>query len=184
MKTFDEIFVQVYVRDQPFEPFHFYPLGRRCSKICTEATRVSIHSSHESNLTTGVTTEVRCNKGHHWLQKKTVADVVEALVGAFIVDSGFKAAIAFLKWIGIPVDFKDSHVADICASSAIFTALSDQIDIPTLESLLGYQFHHKGLLLQAFLHPSYHNNYGGCYQVNTTRHNLNLFLACNSIFLP
>lgn len=156
--------LHVYIRDQPFEPFHFYPFGRRCSIICTENTRTTIHSSHASNLTTGVTTEVRCNKGHHWLQKKTVADIVEALVGAFIVDSGFKAAIAFLKWIGIPVDFKDSHVADICASSAIFTALSDQIDIPTLENLLGYRFQHKGLLLQAFLHPSYHNNYGGCYQ--------------------
>ncbi|KAL4589871.1 hypothetical protein LXL04_002782 [Taraxacum kok-saghyz] len=157
--------LHVYVRDQPFEPFHFYPFGRRCSTICTERTRVTIHSSHESNLKTGfLTTEVRCNKGHHWLQKKTVADVVEALVGAFIVDSGFKAAIAFLKWIGIPVDFKDSHVANICASSAIFTALNDEIDIPTLENLLGYTFQHKGLLLQAFLHPSYHNNYGGCYQ--------------------
>ncbi|KAI3524344.1 hypothetical protein L1887_02997 [Cichorium endivia] len=156
--------LHVYIRDQPFEPFHFYPFGRRCSVTCTENTRVSIHSSHESNLTTGVITEVRCNKGHHWLQKKTVADIVEALVGAFIVDSGFKAAIAFLKWIGIPVAFKDSHVADICASSSIFTNLSDQIDIPTLENLLGYQFQHKGLLLQAFLHPSYHNNYGGCYQ--------------------
>ncbi|KAJ9557988.1 hypothetical protein OSB04_012602 [Centaurea solstitialis] len=158
------ICVEVYVRDQPFEPCHFYPFGRRCSVLCTDSTRVAIHSSHESNLKTGENTEVRCHKGHHWLQKKTVADVVEALVGAFIVDSGFKAAIAFLKWIGIPVDFKDSDVAKICHSSKIFTNLSDQIDIPALEKLLGYQFHHKGLLLQAFLHPSYHNNFGGCYQ--------------------
>ncbi|XP_024979353.1 dicer-like protein 4 isoform X2 [Cynara cardunculus var. scolymus] len=156
--------LHVYVRDQSFEPSHFYPFGRRCSVRCTDSTQVEIHSSHESNLKTGENTEVRCDKGHHWLQKKTVADVVEALVGAFIVDSGFKAAIAFLKWIGIQVDFKDSHVAKICHSSKIFTALSAQIDIPALENLLGYQFHHKGLLLQAFLHPSYHNNYGGCYQ--------------------
>lgn len=156
--------LHVYVRDQPFEPSHFYPFGRRCSMICTDSTRVEIHSSHESNLKTGENTQVRCDKGHHWLQKKTVADVVEALVGAFIVDSGFKAAIAFLKSVGIQVDFKDSDVANICHSSKIFTPLGAQIDIPALENLLGYRFHHKGLLLQAFLHPSYHNNYGGCYQ--------------------
>ncbi|KAK1414006.1 hypothetical protein QVD17_29743 [Tagetes erecta] len=156
--------LHIYIRDQPFEPSHFYPFGRRCSVLCTESTQVEIHSSQDSNLKMGTNTEVRCNKGHHWLQKKTVADIVEALVGAFLVDGGFKAAIAFLKWIGIPVDFKDSDVADICASSRIFTALSGLVDISALENLLGYQFQHKGLLLQALLHPSYHNNYGGCYQ--------------------
>lgn len=132
---------------------------------CTDSTKFNIHSSHESNLKTGENTDVICDKGHHWLQKKTVADIVEALVGAFLVDSGFKAAIAFLRWIGIPVDYKDSHVANICASSEIFAPLNAHIDIPTLEDLLGYRFNHKGLLLEAFLHPSYHKNYGGCYQV-------------------
>ncbi|PWA74613.1 dicer-like 4 [Artemisia annua] len=156
--------LQVYIRDQPFEPSHFYPFGRRCPVTCTDSTKFNIHSSHESNLKTGENTDVICDKGHHWLQKKTVADIVEALVGAFLVDSGFKAAIAFLRWIGIPVDYKDSHVANICASSEIFAPLNAHIDIPTLEDLLGYRFNHKGLLLEAFLHPSYHKNYGGCYQ--------------------
>lgn len=61
--------------------------------------------------------EVRCSKGHHWLHNKTVSDVVEALIGAFLVDSGFKAAIAFLRWIGIKVDFDDSQVINICQAS-------------------------------------------------------------------
>ncbi|KAK9060685.1 hypothetical protein SSX86_021391 [Deinandra increscens subsp. villosa] len=156
--------LHVYIRDQPFEPSSFYPYGRRCSKICNDSTKVTIHSSHESNLKTGENTEVRCNKGHHWLQKKTIADIVEALVGAFLVDSGFKAAIAFLNWIGIPVNFAHSHVTDICAASRTFTSLSGLIDISALEDRLGYEFQHKGLLLQALLHPSYHNNHGGCYQ--------------------
>ncbi|XP_076937243.1 dicer-like protein 4 [Bidens hawaiensis] len=156
--------LHVYIRDQPFESCHFYPFGRRCSVICTSGTQVQIHSSHESNLKTGENTEVRCNKGHHWLQKKTIADIVEALVGAFLVDSGFKAAIAFLKWLGIPVDFQHSQVAAICASSRVFSPLSGLIDISALENRLGYRFQNKGLLLQALLHPSYHNNYGGCYQ--------------------
>ncbi|PWA71408.1 autophagy-related protein 18a [Artemisia annua] len=108
---------------------------------------------------------IRCDKGHHWLQKKIVADIVEALVGAFLVDNGLKAAIAFLRWIGIPVDFKDSHVANICALSEIFTPLNAHIHIPTLEDLFRYRFNHKGLLLQEFLHPFYHKNYGGCYKI-------------------
>ncbi|KAL8242948.1 hypothetical protein R6Q59_013250 [Mikania micrantha] len=156
--------LHVYIRDQPFEPTHFFPFGRSCSVICDDCTKVKIHSSHDSNLQTGADTEVRCNKGHHWLQKKTIADFVEALVGAFLVDSGFKAAIEFLQWIGMPVDYKHSHVADICAASRTFTALSGLIDLSALENRLGYQFQYKGLLLQALLHPSYNNNYGGCYQ--------------------
>lgn len=122
----------------------------------------------------GSNIEVRCNKSHHWLHKKTIADVVEALVGAFIVDSGFKAAAAFLKWVGIQVDFEASQVSDICSASRNFKPLSGQVDITALENLLGYQFLHKGLLVQAFVHPSYNHPWGGCYQVKDM--NLNLYL--------
>lgn len=111
--------------------------------------------------------EVRCNKSHHWLHKKTIADVVEALVGAFIVDSGFKAATAFLNWIGIQVNFEASRVSDICSASTIYMPLAAQIDLAALEKSVGYQFVNKGLLLQAFVHPSYNNHCGGCYQVCT-----------------
>lgn len=111
------------------------------------------------------TAEVRCSKCHHWLHKKTIADVVEALVGAFIVDSGFKAATVFLKWIGIQVDFEAFQVINACISSTSYMQLASSTDVPALENLLGYQFLHKGLLLQAIIHPSYNKHGGGCYQV-------------------
>ena len=94
--------------------------------------------------------------------------MVEALVGAFLVDSGFKAAIAFLSWIGIQVDFEASQVVDICIASASYLPLSSEVDIPSLEGKLGHHFFHKGLLLQAFVHPSYNKLGGGCYQASVT----------------
>lgn len=114
----------------------------------------------------GAKAEVRCSKSHRWLMKKTIADVVEALIGAFIVDGGFKAATAFLKWIGIQVDFSASEVVNVCSASTRFMTLADKIDLTALEKLLDHHFVHKGLLIQAFIHPSYNHHGGGCYQVN------------------
>ncbi|KAJ4709652.1 Dicer-like protein [Melia azedarach] len=158
--------LQVYIRDQPFDPCQFFALGHRCLKICTEETERRVHSSQSEGYSADDTnaSEVRCSKGHHWLHKKTIADVVEALVGAFVVDSGFKAAIAFLRWIGIQVDFEASQVTNICISSKGYLPLTDNLNMVTLENVLGYKFLHKGLILQAFVHPSYNKHGGGCYQ--------------------
>lgn len=156
---------QIYIRDQSFDPYQFFALGRPCSVICSKETEKSIHSSHDSSTTGCANVEVRCNKSHHWLHKKTIADVVEALVGAFLVDSGFKAATSFLNWIGIQVGFEASRVTKICSASKIYMPLAAQIDIAALENLLEYPFVHKGLLVQAFVHPSYNSHGGGCYQV-------------------
>ncbi|XP_061375757.1 dicer-like protein 4 isoform X1 [Gastrolobium bilobum] len=156
--------LQVYICDQAFDPFQFYALGRPCPRDCNKETEESIHLCLNSVKEQGGATEIRCNKNHHWLYRKTIADVVEALVGAFIVDSGFKAAIAFLTWIGIQIKFEASQVVNICAGSAGYLPLSADVGISSLEGKLGYHFIHKGLLLQAFVHPSYNKHGGGCYQ--------------------
>lgn len=155
--------LQGYIRDQSFEPNHFYVVGRPCPVTCNKQTEKNIHVLCSSG-TDGAKTEVRCSKCHHWLRKKTIADTVEALVGAFVVDSGFKAATAFLKWIGIHTDFKESQLKSICSASKIFMPLADEIDVLGIERLLDYSFIHKGLLIQAFIHPSYNKHGGGCYQ--------------------
>lgn len=89
----------------------------------------------------------------------------KALVGAFLVDSGFKAVTAFLTWMDIEIDFKESQLSNIYTASTNFLPLANQLDINALENLLGYHFVHKGLLIQAFLHPSFRSQFGGCYQV-------------------
>ncbi|GAV83950.1 dsrm domain-containing protein/DEAD domain-containing protein/Helicase_C domain-containing protein/Ribonuclease_3 domain-containing protein/PAZ domain-containing protein/dsRNA_bind domain-containing protein [Cephalotus follicularis] len=155
--------LQVYIRDQPFDPCQFFALGRPCRINCSKENESTLHSqSHVADKSNDV--DVRCSKGHHWLHKKTIADVVEALVGAFIVDSGFRAATAFLRWIGIPMDFEASQVTTVCIASKSYMPLTGNIDISSLENSLRYQFLHKGLLLQAFVHPSYNKQGGGCYQ--------------------
>lgn len=158
---------QVYIRDKMFDPCQFFAFGRPCKVICNEDTEQIIHPQLETDYVEGETdtTHVRCSKGHQWLHKKTIADVVEALVGAFIVDSGFVAATAFLKWIGIQVEFNSLEISKACRASMSYISLSETIDTDVLENLLGYNFLHKGLLVQAFVHPSYNKHSGGCYQV-------------------
>ncbi|GMI92533.1 DICER-LIKE 4, dicer-like 4 [Hibiscus trionum] len=155
--------LQVYIRDQPFDPCQFFALGHPCPVICTKETKDTVHSQNSCQVDRA-NSEVRCSRNHHWLHKKTIADVVEALVGAFIVDRGFQAATAFLRWIGIRVDFQGSQLNSICAASNRFMPLSSQVDTEALENLLGYRFLHKGLLLQAIVHPSYNKHGGGCFQ--------------------
>lgn len=157
------LFFQGYIRDQPFEQSQFFALGRPCPNRCNNETEKVLHFSHQANEEAKA---IRCSRGHVWLRKKTIADVVEALVGAFLVDSGFKAATAFLKWIGIEVDFDALQVDDACTLSARFMPLAELFDVSALEDHVGYKFHHRGLLLQAFLHPSYSRIGGGCYQVH------------------
>ncbi|XP_048227644.1 dicer-like protein 4 isoform X2 [Ricinus communis] len=155
----------VYIRDQPFDPRQFFALGHPCPVICTKESEGSIHSSNRSNAKGQENTiEVRCSRGHHWLYKKTIADVVEALVGAFIVDSGFRAATAFLKWLGIRVNIEASDVTKVCLASRTFMPLAPSIDVSSLEDSLDHQFVNRGLVLQAFVHPSYNKHGGGCYQ--------------------
>ncbi|XP_073150113.1 dicer-like protein 4 isoform X2 [Henckelia pumila] len=155
--------LQVYIRDQSLEPSQFFTLGHPCPVTCKKETEKDIHFRCPDKIK-GANTDLRCNKGHHWLQKKVIADVVEALIGAFIVDSGFKAATAFLNWVGIQVDFSPSQIHDIRSASAAFLPLADQIDVNAIENMLGYKFYQKGLLIQAFIHPSFNNHLGGCYQ--------------------
>ncbi|KAF5749551.1 hypothetical protein HS088_TW04G01520 [Tripterygium wilfordii] len=157
--------LQVYICDQPFDPPQFFALGRPCPNICTKEKQAAIHDQLETPVAGhSQSCEVQCSKNHHWLYRKTIADVVEALVGAFIVDSGFMAATAFLKWLGIQVSFEVSQVSNICIESGRYLSLASSIDVTELENVLGYHFIHQGLLLQAFVHPSYSKHGGGCYQ--------------------
>ncbi|KNA22477.1 hypothetical protein SOVF_033880 isoform A [Spinacia oleracea] len=157
--------LQGYIRDREFDPNQFFAPGRTCSVICTNQTESSIHCVSEVNLSNALgNRQVRCSKNHQWLTKKTIADVVEALVGAYIVDSGFKAAIAFLRWFGIQIEFEVSQVCHAWTASSRFMSLADRVSIPDIEGVLGHRFVHRGLVLQAFVHPSYNKHGGGCYQ--------------------
>ncbi|KQJ83511.1 hypothetical protein BRADI_5g15337v3 [Brachypodium distachyon] len=155
--------LQVYIRDQQFEPTQFFALGRPCKVVCHADMEVSIHQKN-IDPDRPENCNVRCTKSHHWLHKKTIADVVESLLGAFLVEGGFKAAFAFLHWVGIDVDFEDSALYRVLNASSINLSLMNLINVAELEELIGYKFKHKGLIIEAFVHPSFNKHSGGCYQ--------------------
>ncbi|PKA57540.1 Endoribonuclease Dicer like 4 [Apostasia shenzhenica] len=157
--------LQVYIRDELFEPSQYYAHGRYCAKVCSKDVESIIHCrQRKMKEDEPEIIDVKCTKGHHWLHRKTVADVFEALVGAFLVESGFVAAIAFLRWIGMQVDFHIPDVYRFLEESKKNISLHEVINVTAIEELTGYEFKNKGLLLQAFVHPSYSKHPGGCYQ--------------------
>ncbi|XP_006653591.1 endoribonuclease Dicer homolog 4 [Oryza brachyantha] len=155
--------LQVYIRDQQFEPIQFFAPGRPCKVVCNSDVEVSLHQMniHPDNREN---CNMRCTKSHHWLHRKVIADVVESLIGVFLVEGGFKAAFAFMHWMGIDADFNSSALYRVLDASSINLSLLDYTDIAELEELIDYKFKHKGLLLQAFVHPSFSQHSGGCYQ--------------------
>ncbi|KAF2190815.1 P-loop containing nucleoside triphosphate hydrolase protein [Zopfia rhizophila CBS 207.26] len=85
---------------------------------------------------------------------KLLADVVESLIGASYVEGGFANAFACIKtllplesWIAIP----DSNTILFDTAPSEF----EPAHLSTLESLIGYTFNKKILLLEALTHASY-----------------------------
>jgi dsRNA-specific ribonuclease len=95
------------------------------------------------------------------LSSKTIADVVEALIGVSYVVGGFSSAFTCIqtllpteKWTPIPE-----------ANAKLFEASPDESNInnlSTLEELIGYSFKKKMLLLEALTHASYEGPLANC----------------------
>ncbi|CAK9167068.1 unnamed protein product, partial [Ilex paraguariensis] len=89
-------------------------------------------------------------RGKRKMKSKTIADVVEALIGAFLSAGGEIGALSFMDWLGIKVDFvnipNDRH----------FPVKPEMlVNIRYLESLLKYSFRDASLLVEALTHGSY-----------------------------
>ncbi|KAJ7978287.1 Endoribonuclease Dicer-like [Quillaja saponaria] len=88
--------------------------------------------------------------GRRKVKRKTIADVVEALIGAFLSTGGEKSALLFLSWIGIKVDF------DFIPHERHFHLHPEKlVNVRYLESLLNYSFRDTSLLVEALTHGSY-----------------------------
>ncbi|CAB4316895.1 unnamed protein product [Prunus armeniaca] len=100
-------------------------------------------------------------RGRRKVKSKRVADVVEALIGAFLSTGGEIAAIYFMNWVGIKVDLVHTPY------ERHFQVQPEKlIDVRHLESLLNnYSFRHPHLLLEALTHRSYMlPQIPGCYE--------------------
>jgi endoribonuclease Dicer len=110
-----------------------------------------------------------CDKGHRYLCSKTVADVMEALIGAYL-DLGrhCEGALKFMVWAGIDVDYDPGLMKVASEESPVDLSCDYGMDVKALEKRIGYTFKNKYLLLEAMTHTS---NISGdrirCYQVCT-----------------
>ena len=88
------------------------------------------------------------------LSTKTLADVVEALIGASYVNGGITKALSCISLFVNEIQWQD-----VSANRALFFKMArDQDKLPAelkpLEHLVGYQFNKKSLLIEAMTHQS------------------------------
>jgi endoribonuclease Dicer len=110
----------------------------------------------------------------HTLGNKTLADVVEALIGAALwgdglfTQEGLNSALCMAVAIGIPVggakcweDYGRMYIPPEVEHDAHVFDMEDQLKI---QELIGYKFRNRKLLMQAFTHASMVNTNSPCYQ--------------------
>lgn len=98
------------------------------------------------------------------LSSKTLADVVEALIGVYYVEGGKLAANHFMKWIGIQVDFDFDETQCLAKQPAVPDSILRSINFDALEEALKIKFIDRGLLIEAITHASRPSSGVSCYQ--------------------
>jgi len=107
-----------------------------------------------SNMRLGIPQTIQ----HRKVSTKTLADVVEALVGAAFLDGGFTKALSCLRiflpevsWLPL-AERNNMLLRAACDSPQLLTTPSN---FAILETLIGHTFVCKRLLLEAVTHPSH-----------------------------
>lgn len=141
-----------------------------------------IDNSKRDKLENGMSNSIRQYFTKQVISDKSVADAVEALIGAYLLSCGQRGALMFMSWLGLnPLPNKKDHEAtrqDFMTwppepPSVIVGQVSNvQEYVENLtsgfyrfEKTINYKFKDRALLLQAFTHPSYQiNEVTDCYQ--------------------
>lgn len=84
---------------------------------------------------------------------KTLADVVEALIGVYFLHGDMNSALKAMNWLQVPIPFPEKVpevvIANVEERMQPKSPFSDH-DIDTLEKKIAYQFRCKSLLVSAF----------------------------------
>ncbi|KAK8945029.1 hypothetical protein KSP39_PZI007693 [Platanthera zijinensis] len=108
--------------------------------------------------------EIECDSScYRVLSSKTLADVVEALIGIYYVEGGKNAVNHLMRWIGIQVEFNLQEL-EFVKPKAISESISRSVDFDALEGALNVKFRNKGLLVEAITHASRPSAGVSCYQ--------------------
>lgn len=143
--------LQGFIRKDKFDPKQWDVPGDKSNsilllkqKLDSSRTRVYVRKTREIDL--GI-----------------IADVVEALIGAFLSTGGEISALLFMDWVGIKVSF------DKIPYERHFDIQPEKLlNVRFLESQLKYSFHDHSLLVEALTHGSYMlPEVPRCYQVFT-----------------
>ncbi|CAN4114972.1 unnamed protein product [Withania somnifera] len=126
-----------FIRNEPFELKGWLIPGDNSQ----------IHSFDEELLTSS---DKMYSRGKLKIKGKKVADVVEALIGAYLSSGGEAAALSFMKWLGIDINFVDAP------TPRHFPMNADKlVNVRYLENLLHYKFNDPSLLVEALTHGSF-----------------------------
>ncbi|XP_051136464.1 endoribonuclease Dicer homolog 1 isoform X2 [Andrographis paniculata] len=98
------------------------------------------------------------------LSGKTLADVVEALIGVYYVEGGKNAANHLMKWIGIDIDFDLKEINYSIKPTTVPDNILRTVDFNALEGSLKVEFKDRGLLVEAITHASRPSSGVSCYQ--------------------
>ncbi|XP_010241057.1 PREDICTED: endoribonuclease Dicer homolog 1 [Nelumbo nucifera] len=98
------------------------------------------------------------------LSSKTLADVVEALIGVYYVEGGKQAANHLMKWIGIQVEFDPKEIESSNKPRAIPESILRSVNFEALEGALNIKFKDRGLLVESITHASRPSSGVSCYQ--------------------
>ncbi|RLN24659.1 hypothetical protein C2845_PM07G32210 [Panicum miliaceum] len=149
--------IQSYIRDAAFDPRRWCAPGQLslwpCPCECpvnSEVVTEDIHRIDDKSIIIGKA----CDKGHRWICSKTISDCVEALIGAYYVGGGLRAAFSVLKWLQIEIEIGEDMIVKAMLSASVRNYLPKLDVVELLEAKLGYLFSVKGLLIEALTHPS------------------------------
>ncbi|KAF9591330.1 hypothetical protein IFM89_003953 [Coptis chinensis] len=98
------------------------------------------------------------------LSSKTLADVVEALIGVYYVEGGKNAAHHLMNWIGIQVEFDPKEIERTNKPCNVAESILRSVNFDALESALNIKFRDRGLLVEAITHASRPSSGVSCYQ--------------------
>ena len=131
---------------------------------------------------------------HQKMKRKAFADMIEALIGAFLVSTDYTVTLQYMKWLGLDVIPLNEKGLSLHSPSAdrLFSSVVDQlIDTPSIlcssarpeellptierfyqeqdfsqiEEIIRYSFREKAYLIAAFTHPSsFVNRLTTCYE--------------------
>ncbi|XP_018328603.1 endoribonuclease Dcr-1 isoform X2 [Agrilus planipennis] len=112
----------------------------------------------------------------HSIPDKSIADCVEALIGAYLIECGPRGALLFMAWLGIRVlpQNKNGCYGELqLPSSPLINNVENPLQeleylldgYDEFENKIGYHFKDRAYLLQALTHASYSpNTVTDCYQ--------------------